>query len=216
MEKTIRHIQDNKKDILVTVILIICFAGLILYNTVSYQITRNRTGERIERHKILEAEQQEKLAAREATRELIEFRRLTRDQDIKDIISFDERYSRIKKEYLSLINRIAEEMDNKVVNIDDIVSLAGERIEASERFREGIMNMVSIPEPLEGFYDLLLEFLDNDIFTWKETRSYYSGTYDGDVGDIRQLHNINTRLYRQVEELQREVYSRYGLGGLLQ
>jgi hypothetical protein len=180
----------------------------------SYEIYEKRTITRIERHNILEAQQLEKLNARKITAEFIRLREIARDQDIKDIFGFDKEYSDIKKEYLESIAGISEELEEKVVNIDDIMALVEKRIAAAGKFKERLENIEYIPGPLEDFHGLLIFFLENDISTWEATRSYYAGDYDGSDSDLKRLHSENTTIYGQTEELQKEIYSSYGLEDL--
>lgn len=207
--------RRDRRDILITVILLAVFTGLVFLNYYSFKLFEERTSARIERHEALEAWQQERLAAREATREFIRMRELARDNDISDIIVFQEEYSAIKEEYLSSISSISKDLEEKVVNIGDINDLVSRRIDASKRFQESLESMSNIPAPLEDFYSKLMAYLENDINTWQATRSYYSGSYDGEEADLKQLHRKNSALYQQALELQKEIYSDYGLEDLL-
>ena len=164
---------------------------------------------------MLEAQQQEKLTARQATREFIILRALTRDRDIKEIIEFDELYSEIEEEYLSKINRISEEMENKLVSIEDVKDLVDERIDASRQFKDEVIGINNVPGPLEDFYGLLLKFLDNDISTWLQIKLYYSGFYEEDDNGIKELYRVNSELFRQIGEKKGEIYSKYELGNLI-
>jgi hypothetical protein len=205
----------NRKDVIITVILLIIFAGLICLNYFSYEFSEKRATARIEMHNALEARQQEKINARLATAEHIRLREIARNQDISDIFNYDEVYSGLEKEYLDNIAGISEELEKKVVNIIDIVSIVNKRITAAKEFKESLENIDYIPEPLEDFHDLLLFFLENDISTWQATKSYYNGDYEGDIAEIRRLHSENSLLYRQTEELQKEIYALYELEDLL-
>ena len=206
---------EKHKDIIITTILLIIFSGLVFLNIVFHEIYGKRTQARIEMHDALEAQQQERLDARRITAEFIKLRELSRNQDIKDVFSFDEEFSGLKNEYLESIAGISEELEGKVVNIDDIRALVDKRIAAARKFKERIESIEYIPGPLVDFHDFLIFFLENDISTWEATRSYYAGDYDGSDSDIKRLHDENSSLYSQTEELQKEIYSRYGLEDLL-
>lgn len=207
--------RKDRKDITITTILLVVFAGLLFLNHIYYKTFEERTSVRIERHEALKALQEERLAAREATREFIRMRDLTRDNDIREIITFQEEYSAVKDEYMSSISRISGELEEKVVNIEDIIDLVERRIEASRRFQQNLEDISIIPLPLEDFYSELLVFLDHDIDTWQATGSYYSGSYDGDEADLEELHRRNSEIYQQIVEMQQEIYSEYGLENLL-
>jgi hypothetical protein len=207
--------SDKQKEIMIISMLVIIFAGLLYYNILSSEAFKKKQLARIQRHEILEAQQLEKAAARQATREFIELRILSRNQEMRDMVEFDEKYSNIKKEYLSSINKISEELEKKVINIDDISSIVQQRIHAAVVFKENLLMIEKIPEPLGGIYDLILEFLDNDIYTWQEIKSYYEGTFIGDDSDISELLRKNSELYDQIEDFQQEIYSQYDLEGIL-
>ncbi len=213
--------MKNYKDIIVTSLLLLCFAGLLSYNIITFELFGRAAIERIERHAILEAEQLEKIAARQATFEFIELRNLAEIQDAADIIKFDAVYAEIKKDYLSGIGSISEEFEQKVVNIDKIKILTNKRIRIAEKFKQELEAIFIIPEPLDDFYDSLIEFADNDIYTWEEILIYYSKDLsmdnallkDDDI--VKELYIENQELYREVEELHIEIYSKYGLESLL-
>jgi len=206
---------ENRKDIIITTILLTIFAGLVFLNFISHEIYGKKAQTRIERHAALEARQQERVDARRITAEYIKLRELTRNQDTKDIIDYDEEYSGLKNEYLNSIVSISKELEEKVVNIDDIEALVKQRITAARKFKEGLENMEYIPGPLKDYHELLLSFLENDIDTWEATRSYYAGDFDGSASDMKKLHDENSLIFSQTEELKKEIYSLYGLEDLL-
>jgi hypothetical protein len=213
--------MKNYKDIIVTLLLVLCFAGLLSYNIITFELFGRAAIERMERHAVLEAEQQEKIAARQTVLEFIELRSLAKIQDAADIIKFDAVYVEIKRDYLSSIGSISEEFEQKVANIDNIKILTNERIKIAEKFKQELEAISIIPEPLNDFYSSLIEFADNDIYTWKEILIYYSKNLSIDNvqlnGDdkIKEIYMRNQELYREVEELHIEIYSKYGLGSLL-
>jgi len=205
----------NRKDRLITTIILVIFTGLVCLNLISYQVFEKKALARMERHNALEELQLEKMAARDATEEFIRLRELTRDQDIGDIIEFDKKYSVIRRKYQASISGILEEADKKAVNLEDLKELADRRINSAKRFRDSLEDIRDIPEPLEIFHNMLVDFLENDISAWQETGLYYSGYYDGDITDIKELHRKNTALYQQAMDLQKDIYSGYGLEYLL-
>ena len=213
--------MKSRKDIIVTSLLLLCFAGLLSYNIITFELFGRAAIERMERHAILEVQQQEKIIARQATLEFIKFRSLAKIQDAADIIEFDVVYVEIKKDYLSSIDIISEEFEQKVVNIDSIKILTNERIKIAEKFKQGLEDISLIPEPLNDFYASLTEFADNDIYTWEEILIYYSKNLSLDNTQlntddrIKELYMKNQELYREVEELHVEIYSKYGLESLL-
>lgn len=209
--------MKNHKDVIATSVLVLCFAGLLSYNIITFELFGRAAIERMERHAVLEAGQQEKIIARQVTLEFIELRELARIQDAAEIIEFDAVYAEIKKDYLSSIGSISEEFEQKVINIDIIKILTSKRIKIAEKFRQELEAVSIIPEPLEDFHASLIEFADNDIYTWEEMLAYYSKSLSIDRGDnrIKELYMRNQELYREVEELHIDIYSKYGLERLL-
>lgn len=202
-------------------ILTLIFSGLFTYNVIVVQRHNKILDQRIERHQMLEARQLEKIAARETTGAYIELRSLIRSQGAADIIKFDTRYKKIEGEYLAQIRDISEEFGQKVANIEELKTLVKRRIGAAEDFKKELLDIEGIPEPLDGFYIFLLDFLDNDIYTWNEILGYYSEDLLLENPSIIQnqatdeLYLKNRDLYRQVEELRSEIYIEYGLESLL-
>jgi len=153
---------QRRNEIIVITILTLIFAGLITYNLIVVQRHNRIVGQRLERHQILEALQIEKIEAREATGAYIELRSLIKSQETADIIKFDTWYKKIEGQYLDQINDISREFKQKVTNIEDLKSLVIKRGRAAEDFKQELISMDDIPEPLESLYFLLLDFLDND------------------------------------------------------
>jgi len=212
---------QRRNEIIVITILTFIFAGLITYNLIAVQRHNRIVGQRVERHQVLETQQLEKIAARKTTIANIELRSLIRSQDTADIIKFDTWYKKIEGRYLDKINDISREFEQKVTNIEDLKSLVTRRGRAAEEFKQELANIDDIPEPLDSFYLLLLDFLDNDINTWNEVLGYYSENFSIENPSIIQNQTIgelylkNSYLYRQVEQLRLETYTEYGLESLL-
>jgi hypothetical protein len=212
---------QRRNEIIATIILILIFSGLTTYNFIAVQRHNRIVDQRLERHQILEARQIEKVKAREATIAYIKLRSLIKSQDTADIIKFDTWYKKIESQYLDQINDISEEFKQKVTNIEDLKSLVIKRGRAAEDFKQELVNIDEIPEPLESLYFLLLDFLDNDIDTWNEVLVYYSEEFSIEnpliIQDqaINELYLKNSELYRQVEQLRLEIYTKYGLESLL-
>jgi len=210
-----------RNEIAAVIILILIFSGLVAYNLIVVQRHNKIVDQRTERHQMLEALQLEKIAAREATSAYIELRGLIKSQDTADIIKFDIWYKKTQGKYLAQIKDISEEFKQKVVNIEKLKTLVNKRIRAAEDFKKELIANEDIPEPLNSFYSFLLDFLDNDIYTWNEVLRYYSedllledpSTVQNK--DINELYLKNSDLYRQVEELRSGVYTEYGLESLL-
>ncbi|MFC2145130.1 hypothetical protein ACFLQQ_02260 [Actinomycetota bacterium] len=212
---------QKRNEIIITVVFILIFAGLVTYNFFLVQRNNKVVGERMERHHILEAQQLEKIAAREITGTYIKLRSLIRSQETADIIKFDTWYKKTEGQYLDKINNISGEFEQKVINIEDLKSLVVKRIGAAEDFKQELTALDNIPEPLDKLYFLLLDFLDNDINTWNEVHRYYSEDFlDKNPFIIQdqatsELYLKNRDLYRQVEGLRLEIYTEYGLESLL-
>ncbi|MCJ7471761.1 MAG: hypothetical protein MUP02_02970 [Actinobacteria bacterium] len=212
---------QRRNEIIITVILTLIFAGLVTYNFLVVQRYNRIVGQRLERHQILETLQLEKIKARESTVAYVELRSLIKSQETADIIKFDTWYKKIEGQYLDQINEISEEFKRKVTNIEELKSLVIKRGRAAEDFKQELINIEDVPEPLDSLYFLLLDFLDNDIDTWNEVLGYYSENFSIENPSIIQdqaiseLYLKNSDLYRQVEQLRLETYTEYGLESLL-
>lgn len=212
---------QKKNEIIITVILTLIFTGLVTYNFLVVQRHNRIVGQRSEMHQALEALQIEKIKARESTVTYIELRSLIKSQETADIIKFDIWYKEIEGQYLDQINDISSEFEQKVTNIEDLKTLVTKRGRAAEDFKQELVNIDDIPEPLDSLYLLLLDFLDNDIDTWNEVLGYYSEDFSIEnpsiIQDqaIKELYLKNIDLYRQVEQLRLETYTEYGLESLL-
>ncbi len=211
----------KRNEIIVITILTLIFIGLITYNLIVVQRHNRIVGQRLERHQVLEARQIEKIKAREATIAYIELRSLIKSQETADIIKFDTWYKKIEGQYLDQIKDISREFEQKVTNIEDLKFLVIKRGRAAEDFKQELANIDDIPESLDSLYFLLLDFLDNDIYTWNEVLGYYSEDFSIEnpliIQDqaINELYLKNSDLYRQVEQLRLKIYTEYGLESLL-
>ena len=212
---------QKKNEIITTIVLILIFTGLVTYNLLVVQRHNRIVGQRLEIHQILEAQQIEKIKARESTIAYIELRSLIKSQETADIIKFDTLYNKIEGKYLDQINDISEEFRQKVTNIEDLKSLVIRRGRAAEDFKQELVSMDNIQKPLDSLYSLLLDFLDNDINTWNEVLEYYSEDFSTEnpliIQDqaINELYLKTSYLYKQVERLRSETYTEYGLESLL-
>ena len=212
---------QKKNEIITTIVLILIFTGLVTYNLLVVQRHNRIVGQRLEIHQILEAQQIEKIKARESTIAYIELRSLIKSQEIADIIKFDTLYNKIESQYLDQINEISEKFRQKVTNIEDLKSLVVRRGRAAEDFKQELISIDNIPKTLDSLYSLLLDFLDNDINTWNEVLGYYSEDFSTKnpliIQDqaINELYLRTSDLYKQVERLRLEIYTEYGLESLL-
>ena len=211
----------KRNEIIVITILTLIFIGLITYNLIVVQRHNRIVGQRLERHQVLEARQIEKIKAREATIAYIELRSLIKSQETADMIKFDTWYKKIEGQYLDQIKDISREFEQKVTNIEDLKFLVIKRVRAAEDFKKELANIDDIPEPLDSLYFLLLDFLDNDIYTWNEVLGYYSEDFSIEnpliIQDqaMNELYLKNSDQYRQVEQLRLRIYTEYGLESLL-
>jgi hypothetical protein len=211
----------KRNEIIVITILTLIFIGLITYNLIVVQRHNRIVGQRLERHQVLETRQIEKIKARAATIAYIELRSLIKSQETADIIKFDTWYKKIEGQYLDQIKDISREFEQKVTNIEDLKFLVIKRGRAAEDFKQELANIDDIPEPLDSLYFLLLDFLDNDTYTWNEVLGYYSEDFSIEnpliIQDqaIDELYLKNSDLYRQVEQLRLKIYTGYGLESLL-
>jgi hypothetical protein len=209
------------RDSLVISILLICFAGLLSYNIISFEAYKKTLLRRMERHELIKKEQEEKILARQMTAGFIDLKKMEKSRETAEIIEFDKIYSEIEEDYVSAINSLSEDFDKKAVNMDHIIDLTGERIKIAERFKQDLLGIKKVPDTIGNFYEELLAFAENDIYTWKQILLYYSenisiGNKQEKYDDsIKRLYNKNLELYRGLEEIRAEIYREYDLVSLL-
>ncbi len=202
--------NNKKRDMITTIILIFFMASLLGYNLYQVQVARAVVQAREEYHSRLEAQQLERIAIREAIKESINSKKIQEQKTANDIIEFNDK----RDSFLEKVENLSAKFDNGVVNIQELKQLTVERIDISEKFKQEILSINKAPGPLGEFYNILFEFLEKDIENWNLILFYYSGEEppEGLQLKIKQAND----LYQKAEEERIRVYFAYELEDLLE
>ena len=206
--------NNKKKDMIISVALISVMAVLLGYNFYIVQGVRAVTWKREEYHSGLEAQQLEKAAMRKTVKDRINAKKYQRQKTVNEIVEFNGKYILIRDNFLGKVESLSTKFDSGVVSIEELKQLTAERIAASEMFKQELLSINRIPEPIEDFYGILSEFLEKDIENWNLILAYYSG---GDPQEDLDLsyRNIND-LYHKAEDKRIRTYIAYELEDLLE
>jgi len=166
----------------------------------------------VEYQKIEAARQAEEDARRE-----IEILEEIRSTEAREIAEFDRDYGALKDEFAAGVDELSAKADMQVSSIDELEDITTQRMNASKKLKDGLSQM-SIPEPLEGYYELEMKFLESDIDTMTLVLDYYnSGNYSAyDDSDIEEKYENNNLLFLRSQQEMHRVYEEYGLEYLLE
>jgi hypothetical protein len=148
-------------------------------------------------------------------REMLESIKL---EEAKEIAEYYQRYGPLKDEFIEKVNLLSEKIKNGVINTAELKELTIKRLDAARNYKEKLVQIGNVPEPLGTFFSYELEFIESDIKTVSLVLSYYDSESYSDFNDnaIEKLYeNTRSLLFKAEEELQR-VYSQYELEYLLE
>jgi hypothetical protein len=161
----------------------------------------------------------------ETQRQLEENARLQREmleniklEETKEIAEYYQRYGPLKDEFIGKVNLLSEEIKNGVIDTAELEELTIKRLDAARNYKEKLIQIGIVPEPLKTFFSYELEFLESDIKTVSLVLSYYDSKSYSDFNNnaIEKLYkNTESLLLKAEEELQR-VYNQYELEFLLE
>ena len=148
-------------------------------------------------------------------REMLESIKL---EEAKEIAEYYQRYGPLKDEFIEKVNLLSEKIKNGVINTAELKELTIKRLDAARNYKEKLVQIGNVPEPLGTFFSYELEFIESDIKTVSLVLSYYnSEDYSNSNNSAIEKSYEDTRslLLKAEEELQR-VYSQYELEYLLE
>jgi hypothetical protein len=161
----------------------------------------------------------------ETQRKLEESARLEREmlesiklEEAKEIAEYYQKYRPLKDEFIGKVNLLSEKIKNGVIDTAELEELTIKRLDAARNYKEKLIQIGNVPEPLKTFFSYELEFLESDIKTVNLVLSYYESESYSDFNSsaIEKLYeNTRSLLLKAEEELQR-VYSQYELEYLLE
>jgi len=166
----------------------------------------------VEEAKIEAARQAEEDARRE-----IEMLEEIRSTEAREIAEFDRDYGALKDEFAAGVDELSAKLNSQVSSIYELKEITTQRMNASKKLKDGLSQM-SIPGPLEGYYELEMKFLESDINAMTLVLDYYSsGSYSTfDDSGLEELYENNNLLFLKAQQEMQGVYEEYDLEYLLQ
>jgi len=166
----------------------------------------------VEEAKIEAARQAEEDARRE-----IEMLEEIRSTEAREIAEFDRDYGALKDEFAAGVDELSAKLNSQVSSIYELKEITTQRMNASKKLKDGLSQM-SIPGPLEGYYELEVKFLESDINAMALVLDYYSsGSYSTfDDSGLEELYENNNLLFLKAQQEMQRVYEEYDLEYLLQ
>lgn len=202
-------------NLYVKIILIIVLAGLLLgasFYIVSTQLAK------VESEKILNKISEAVKFNEELQKSRIEYLKLSQEKTISEIISFDEDLEVFKKEFNEKINLLSYKSDIKFINIKELKEIAVNGLDASVDFKNKLENIDYIPKPFNDYYNLLNNYLDNNIrinnlfLDYFDSKSY--STFND--SEIEQLYKENDAILKELEQEKIKIFKENKIDYLLQ
>jgi len=199
----------SKSKIIISILLVLIAVLLIGYNVFSVEMQKIETQRQMEESARLE-EERERLE-REMLEEL-------KSKETKELAEYYQKYRPIKAEFIENTTELSKKMEDKIINTEELKEFTTQRLDAARDYKEKLIGIGNVPEPLETFFSYELEFIESDIKTVNLVLSYYNSESYSDFNDsvIEKLYqNTRSLLFKAEEELQR-VYRQYELEYLLE
>ncbi len=186
-------------NLYVKIILIIVLAGLLLgagYYIVSTQLAK------VESEKILNKISEAVKFNEELEKTKIEYLKLSQEKTVSEIISFDEDLEVFKKEFDKKINLLFYKSDIKFINTRELKEIAANGLNASVDFKNKLENIGYVPKPFNNYYNLLINYLDNNIRINNLFLDYFdSESYSAfNDSEIKQLYKENDAILKELEQ----------------
>lgn len=202
-------------NLYVKIILIIVLVGLLFgagFYIVSTELAK------VESEKILSKVSEAVKFNEELKKSRIEYLKLSQGKTVSEIISIDENIEVFKKEFNEKINLLPYKSDTKFINIQELKKIAASGLNASVDFKNKLKNIVYIPKPLNDYYNLLINYLDNNIrinnlfLAYFDSKNY--STFDD--SQVKQLYKENDAIFKELEQERIRVFKENKIDYLLQ
>jgi len=192
---------SKSKEIIFSLLLVVIMLAAVGYNVYS-----------VEYQKIEAARQAEEDARRQ--QEMLEEIKST---EAREIAEFDRVYGALKDEFAAGVDNLSAKLNSQVSSIYELKEITTQRMNASKKLKDGL-SQISIPGPLEGYYELEMKFLESDINAMALVLDYYSsGSYSTfDDQEIDAVYWESSYWLREAEAEMERVYSQYELEYLLE
>lgn len=198
----------------IKIILIIVLVG-ILFGTGFYIVSKELA--KVESEKILSKVSEAIKFNEELKKSRIEYLKLNQEKTVSEIISFDKDIEVFKKEFNEKINLLTYKIDTKYTNIQELKKIAANGLDASVGFRNKLKNIAYIPKPLNDYYNLLINYLDNNIavnnlfITYFDSKNY--STFDD--SEIKKLYKENDTILKELEQERIKIFKENKIDYLL-
>ena len=147
----------------------------------------------------------------------LEIIKLQEEQKVKEIIDFYENYKELREEYYEDVLLYEVDKMEKAASIDELKNDVKNRLNSARYFKERLESTDNIPEPLLNFYNLNIDYLNNEIQIMYSIIAYYGGfnysTYDDT--ELIELIMENERLLLEIDEELNRVFKEYEIEYLL-
>jgi len=192
---------SKSKEIIFSLLLVVIMLAAVGYNVYS-----------VEYQKIEAARQAEEDARRQ--QEMLEEIKST---EAREIAEFDRVYGALKDEFAAGVDNLSAKLNSQVSSIYELKEITTQRMNASKKLKDGL-SQISIPGPLEGYYELEMKFLESDINAMALVLDYYNrGSYSTfDDQEIDAAYWESSYWLREAEAEMERVYSQYELEYLLE
>jgi len=199
----------SKSEIIILILLVLIAVLLVGYNVFSFEMQKIAVKRQMEESARLE-EERERLE-RETLEEL-------KSKETKELVEYYQKYRPIKAGFIEKTAELSKKMEDKIINTEELKEFTTQRLNIVRDYKEKLIGIGNVPEPLETFFSYELEFIESDIKTVNLVLSYYNSESYSDFNDsvIEKLYqNTRSLLFKAEEELQR-VYRQYELEYLLE
>lgn len=205
-------------NLYIKIILIIVLAGLLFgllfcagFYIVSMELAK------VESEKILIKISEAVKLNEELKKSRNENLKLSQEKTVSEIISFDENIEVFKKEFNEKINLLPYKSDTKFINIQELKKIAANGLDASVDFKNKLKNIGYIPKSFNDYYNLLINYLDNNIrinnlfLAYFDSKSY--STFDD--SEIKKLYKENDIILKELEQERIKIFKENKIDYLL-
>lgn len=205
-------------NLYIKIILIIVLAGLLFgllfcagFYIVSMELAK------VESEKILIKISEAVKLNEELKKSRNENLKLSQEKTVSEIISFDENIEVFKKEFNEKINLLPYKSDTKFINIQELKKIAANGLDASVDFKNKLKNIGYIPKSFNDYYNLLINYLDNNIrinnlfLAYFDSKNY--STFDD--SEIKKLYKENDIILKELEQERIKIFKENKIDYLL-
>ena len=133
----------SKSEIIISILLVLIAVMLVGYNVFSVEMQKIETQRQLEENARLQ-------------REMLENIKL---EETKEIAEYYQRYGPLKDEFIGKVNLLSEEIKNGVIDTAELEELTAKRLDAARNYKEKLIQIGNVPEPLKTFLVMSWNFL---------------------------------------------------------